>query len=204
MFFDLHTAVFKECTIQSPLTVIPYMTPGDVDAPSYNFHGTCEHVLSSPCDSDAYKVVGDFLQTDLNTGRVGLLLPGYSAIIDENLNLIAQGEQPTEVTTEQSDDRVSITLSDSSNFVVSIVRTVDKIVIMSVVGSGELCGLCGSKDGCLVWSTGKKVTDIMDRMQIEGFAASWRVEPSEQILHEDRRECGKSTHLETITRYSLN
>ena len=40
-----------------------------------------------------------------------------------------------------------------------------------------------------------RVTDIMDRIQIDNFASSWLVEPSEQILHDDQWECGKFKQL---------
>ena len=161
----------------------------------YKFHGTCEHILTAPCDSQAYKVVGDFLQTNLSTGRVGLVLPGYTAIIDEGLNIIEDGDKPSEViTAQQPEHHVNITLFEGSNIVLSIVRREDQIVVMSAVRSSDLCGLCGNKDGILNSSSGQRVTDIMDPIQLETFASSWKVEPSEQILREDRRECGKFAH----------
>ena len=146
-------------------------------------------------------MVGDFLQTNLSTGRVGLVLPGYTVIIDEGLNLIQEGDKPVEVTAEETEDNVMITLFNGSNIVLSIVRTDDEIVIRSAVGSSDLCGLCGNKDGILNSSSGQRVTDIMDLIQIETFASSWKVEPSEQVLREDRRECGKFVHLGTIIEY---
>ncbi len=36
------------------------------------------------------------------------------------------------------------------------------------------------------------VSDLMDQQQLDRFANSWQREPSEQILREDRQECGKS------------
>ena len=151
--------------------------------------------MTAPCDSQEYKVVGDFLQTNLSTGRVGLVLPGYTAIIDEGLNLIQEGDKPGEViTVEETEDNITMTLFEGSDIILFIVRTDDQIVIRSAVHSSDLCGLCGNKDGLLNSSSGQRVTDIMDPIQIETFASSWKVEPSEQILREDRRKCGKFAH----------
>lgn len=180
-----------QCVVQSPLVIIPNSAPGSTGSPPYDFDGTCEHILSTPCDSDAYAVVGDFLQTDLSMGRVGLLVPGYYAIINEDLSLTEEGIQPDDVTTQMTGNETTITLFNGSVFVVSIIHTDDQIVILTAVGPDELCGLCGTMNGSLVSSDGMKVTDFMDKMQIDLFASSWLVEPSEQILRDDRRECGK-------------
>ena len=184
-----------ECIVRSPLFVFPNKAPGSSSSPSYHFKGTCEHVFSTPREySQVYSVVGDFLQTDLSMGRVGLRFGqgNYNAIIDEDLNLIEEGTRPTLITTSESDNQTEIILFNELNrLIVSVTRTVDSIVISTATGGGDLCGLCGSSTGSLIGSDGVRVTDVMDRMQVDTFSSSWLVEPSQQILRDDRRECGK-------------
>ena len=95
----------------------------------------------------------------------------------------------------------SVSLFDEDSLIISVVHIIDQIVITTDFSSGELCGLCGSINGSLISSDGVKVKDYANKLEIDVFASSWLVEPSEQILHEYRRECGnfiisyKSTHI---------
>ena len=140
---------------------------------------------------DQYEVIGDFLQSDLGLGRVGLRLSGYYAIIDEDLNIIEEGTKPDSVRLSETENQTSVSFFDEMDLIVSVVHTVDQIVIISSINSGELCGLCGSTNGSLISSDGVRVKDVANKLEIDVFASSWLVEPSEQILHEYRTECGK-------------
>ena len=171
--------------------MVPYKVPGSIATVSYNFHGTCEHVLTAPCNTDLYEVVGDFLQSDLSLGRVGLRLPDYYAIIDEDLRIIEEGNKPDNVRLSETENQTSVSIFDESNLIVSVIHTVDQIVITSAVDGGELCGLCGSINGSLISSDGARAKDVANKLEIDVFASSWLVEPSEQILREYRIECGK-------------
>ena len=55
----------------------------------------------------------------------------------------------------------------------------------------EFCGLCGSRSGDLLKADGS-IVDRNDVDQTQEFARSYIVEPSEQILRPQRKECGKS------------
>ena len=54
----------------------------------------------------------------------------------------------------------------------------------------EFCGLCGSHSGQLLKLDGS-VADRTDMAQREDFARSYEVDPRDQILRPQRRECGK-------------
>ena len=54
----------------------------------------------------------------------------------------------------------------------------------------EFCGLCGSRSGELLKLDGS-VADRTDMAQRKDFARSYEVDPRDQILRLQRRECGK-------------
>ena len=58
--------------------------------------------------------------------------------------------------------------------------------------TGRLNGLCGNETSGLltVAGSGMAVSDLMDQTQLATFANSWQREPQDQILREDRAECG--------------
>ena len=58
----------------------------------------------------------------------------------------------------------------------------------------NLCGLCGSRNGDLVRPDGS-IAQRMNLAAVQSFAQSYLVEPREQILRPQRRECGKYTML---------
>ena len=167
--------------------------------PMYNFHGICEHILAKPCNGTKFLVVADFLSHDLSTGRVGLQVPEGTLIIDENLNHIPQGL--TIVGTNEYTGGVIVTIEVTNSTVtkvtvalrsgdVSIERTSTSVAIY-VRPDIELCGLCGNTNGTLVSFDGNRLTDLMNQTKVNAFANSWQRQPYQQVLREDRRECGK-------------
>ena len=58
----------------------------------------------------------------------------------------------------------------------------------------NFCGLCGSRNGDLVRPDGS-IAQRMDFAAVQSFAQSYLVEPRDQILRPQRRECGKYTML---------
>ena len=58
----------------------------------------------------------------------------------------------------------------------------------------NFCGLCGSRFGDLVKPDGS-IVQMMDMAAVQNFAQSYLVEPREQILRPQRRECGKYSML---------
>ena len=52
---------------------------------SYNFRGTCEHILLSSCNGTVdFRITVDFLQSELDNGRIGALYDGGMYISRED------------------------------------------------------------------------------------------------------------------------
>ena len=132
-------------------------------------------------------------------------LGNRSVVIDEDLSArvfnlgdpITQDGDATEytggVTILQGANQTVIFLSDYG-IQVSRVRDGQNHVLVNISGEGaisEVCGLCGTIDGVLLYSDRGSTANIVNRMEVEMFANSWRVNPGEQFLREERRECGK-------------
>lgn len=190
------------CLIEEPLKVSPFHTPGQSMRPMYNFHGICEHILAKPCNVTKFAVVADFLSRDLSTGRVGLQVPEGTLIIDEDLNHITQGLTIVSmngqleytggviVTREVTNSTVTKVTMALRSGDVSVERTSTSVSIY-VRPDNELCSLCGNTNGTLVSSDGNRLTDLMNQTKVNAFANSWQRQPYQQVLREDRRECGK-------------
>ena len=190
------------CLIEEPLKVSPFHTPGQSMRPMYNFHGICEHILTKPCNGTKFAVVADFLSRDLSTGRVGLQVPEGTLIIDEDLNHIPQGLTIVSmngqleytggviVTREFTNSTVTKVTMALRSGDVSVERRSTSVSIY-VRQDNELCGLCGNTNGTLVSSDGNRLTDLMNQTKVNAFANSWQRQPYQQVLREDRRECGK-------------
>ena len=54
----------------------------------------------------------------------------------------------------------------------------------------NFCGLCGSRSGSLLRRDGT-VANMMNMTQVQEFAQSYLVEPRDQILRPQRKECGE-------------
>ncbi len=94
--------------------------------------------------------------------------------------------------------RVEIEHSTLGVRIVRSLTSADIYVTPSITGSVD--GLCGNETSArlTVAGTDMVVDDLMDQAQLDRFANSWQREPSDQILREDRRECGKLDLLNLI------
>ena len=90
--------------------------------------------------------------------------------------------------------RVSILLAEHQIQVSRMFGTENAVVIelLSDSPTVEVCGLCGTERGRLLFSDRDTVGDILDPRSVEEFAQSWRVNPLEQVLGPQRRECGRA------------
>lgn len=180
-------------------------TSSSGEGSSYNFRGTCEHVLVKPCnDMPRIAVVGDFLSEDLSMGRVGIRNGTKAVVLTEQLGLELRGDLPSSMvgsvtTTNLGSLEVVVTVGEgmvtlvASDAGIMITRTSNDISIMLDSNTiTQSCGLCGNTSGALVFNDGR-VANIMNRAMVEAFANSWLVRPSEQTLRDDRMECGKYT-----------
>jgi hypothetical protein len=70
------------------------------------------------------------------------------------------------------------------------------IEILESSSRSDLCGLCGTVDGELVYSDRNTEPASIDSSLIEEFADSWRVSPQELLLGQQGEECGeRNNHL---------
>ena len=187
-----------QCIIRDTLTVVPFHPPSNPNV-SYNFHGICEHIISKPCDSDRYLIVGDFLAQNLTMGRVGIQTRDGYSIIHEDLSVHSSDPPPTDVTVEGTTGKVTLSFNGSEAVVM---RTAESIDIR--VRSGVTCGLCGRRNGTLVSAGGDVLDDVMNQTKVNNFASSWQRAPSDQILRDDRRECGKSLSFLSLCLFLLS
>jgi len=68
------------CSVTEPLMVSPFQSSN-----SYNFRGTCEHILLSSCNGTVdFRITVDFLQSELDNGRIGALYDGGMYISRED------------------------------------------------------------------------------------------------------------------------
>ena len=77
---------------------------------------------------------------------------------------------------------------------VRIVRELTSVnIYVTPTITGNVNGLCGNEtNGMLtVADNGMVVNDLMDQAQLDRLANSWQRQPSDQILREDRKECGR-------------
>lgn len=201
----------KECEIRDTLSLQPFHNAGVASSASYIFHGVCEHVFSQSCDSERFSIVGDFLTRDLSLGRIGLKVPEGTLILNEDgtyshpgltvnvpltNNLIYfSGQVSLDIIVDDLGEVVQLIASLDIN-VVRIVRTYKSMNNSVLITThpqltGELCGLCGNKNGTLIFSDGVVVGNFLDTQQINNFTNSWLVAAHEQMIHDSRVECGK-------------
>ena len=67
-----------------------------------------------------------------------------------------------------------------------------QVTISNTSVLGQTCGLCGTTDGILLFSDGTTTANFMNMTEVNAFANSYLVEPRNQFLHTQRRECGES------------
>ena len=128
-------------------------------------------------------------------GRVGIqTLDGYY-IIGEDLNVHSSDPPPSSVTkrVETVGGTVNEVVLAFNTDAAVITRTPNYVNI--TIKSGNICGLCGDLDGTLTSSNGQVLNDIMNQTRVNVFASSWQRPPYDQILRDDRRECGKYSKL---------
>ena len=199
IFFIAATQPPPQCILREPLQVVPFH-PARNSSASYNFRQMCEHIIAKPCNNDSYVIVGDFLAENLTMGRVGIQTSdGGYVIIDEDLSIRSSSPAPSSVASsfERSGSVVvKVTLSYNNGEAV-IIRDSDMIMIS--IRTGNICGLCGDLNGNLYSSNGMRLDDVMNQTKVNSFASSWQRAPSEQILRDDRRECGKYMNIQSIS-----
>lgn len=179
--------------------------------PSFSYRGSCEHTLVTTCGLlDSFAITVDFLATNLSLGRVGVRLGGaQKLVVHEDSSVHAQGFGTPVISSggsvEEYDSMIRITRSLNNitinatelGIVLSLTRGDNRTSMLVVDASnynhtrGEICGLCGNLTGRLVHSDGVTVVRVRKRETLLAFARSWQVNPGEQILRQESRECGE-------------
>ena len=206
------------CRVDDSILITPFQrtAPGDLN---FNFQGSCEHVLLSSCDTNPpdFAITLDFLPSDLAMGRIGIRLSEIHIIIHEDLTVSSENlgdpisSNDSLTTTYENGITVS---TQEENETMVFIATLGVVVTRSQLASGAnflfinvseggllvaACGLCGTLEGVLLHSDRVSVARLDDRTQIEAFADSWRVNPGEQFLREQRNECGKYNNANALS-----
>ena len=185
------------CTVTDPLMVSPFQIPSN-----YNFMGTCEHTLVTSCtDRVDFAVTVDFLPGNLDNGRIGVRYMERQFIVLDDRSVDTGGESPVNMVGDTTEYAGEVFITDTANEAVLEFRSVGVTVIVdgnnflvNVSNSsslGELCGLCGTRNGTLLYNDRMTIANIMNMMQVRAFANSWIVPAGDQFLRGIRRECGE-------------
>ena len=189
---------------------------------SYTYHGSCEHTLLTSCGlMDTFAINVDFSAADLSLGRVGVRIGSMqNVVVLENMTVDAEGfgdpariADGVEVLNKSvivsvTSSNVSINITELGIIVTVIDDTVNqtKSVVIDLTeyntSKGAVCGLCGSQDGELVYSDAVTIVEQRTRENLQEFAQSWLVNPGEQILRQQTRDCGKTQYSFISYHYS--
>ena len=170
-------------------SIFPYGQAGSKI--SYLLRDVCEHTVLTTCSgSQRFFVNADYSEESLNLARVGvqynsteiivIIGDGGFSLITQNLgDIVSQSGQTTEYPNQ-------IFITQTSSEIIIDIRRVGvrlnislsalQVEISSGALSGDFCGLCGRLNGELLYSDRTTVADITDRVDIQQFTGSWRVD----------------------------
>ena len=215
------------CQIEDAMVITPFPQTS-IPSPSYNYHGSCEHVLTRQCGLQSIFTINvDHNPDNLELSRVGIRLNQSFIIITENLTYNVMNLGDPIFRSDQSvvmyGDDVLIELDMSVTSQSLIIYLIDLGISLDLTRDlvnssntltlnatsynsafGEICGLCGTLEGNLLFSDGKTILLSRNMENVEDFALSWRVTPENQIVREGRRECGKNNNFLIIILYIEN
>ncbi len=210
------TTTVPVCFLDDAMVVTPFPKPS-VMSPSYNYHGSCEHVLIQQCSiKPQFTINIDHNPNDLAISRVALRLNSSLLVLKAD-DFTHTTENFTEVEIIENngklyDNEVSVTQQDSDNMpsikidILKLGITVElsndlvnstTTVIVNVTNYlidiyDELCGLCGTVNGILLYSDQTNQLTSRNSEVIEDFARSWFVNPEDQITSDSSRNCGET------------
>ena len=177
---------------------------------SYTYRGSCEHTLLTSCGlRDTFAINIDFSAADLSLGRVGVRIGSdQNLVVFENMTVdtddhvrSANGVEVLNgsVIVSVTSSNVSINITELDIIVTVINDTVNqtKTVVIDLTEynatvHGDVCGLCGAQNGELVFSDAVTIVEQRTREHLQEFAHSWQVNPGEQILRQQTRDCGEA------------
>ena len=123
---------------------------------------------------------------------------GVSVVLEEGRVVVIAREFGVRLTRTKNNSSSLLTLNVSREDI-RMSGSDDGGTSSSLSSSQDLCGLCGSLDGELVYSDGTRVLvgggggggGGMGRGDVQGFADSWRVNPGEELLGAQEPSCGE-------------
>lgn len=197
------------CKALDAIVIEPFPSPGAL-ADSYTYHSPCEHVLLTTCNTSSpvqLQVTVNFDPSNLNILGLAvhvnktktitvfrdkvLHLKNILAPLFSNRTYAVYGNG---ISIVNEDGVVSIILAELGVKIDRIFGTEHQILI-EVRSTPEVCGLCGTVDGVLLYSDRTTVAPTIDAdsSELEELAESWQVSPQEQLLGQQGEECGEYT-----------
>ena len=175
------------CTMSSSLILQTYNNQ-TLDGHSFSIAAGCERKLVTTCDSDTQlEIRVDFLKNDFSSTKVAILYKGESIIIDEELNLIPSASTFADIIHHLATNMVSVSIPEIE---LTIERTFTALTIsFDNPPSLPLAGLCGNLDGQLLLPDCTSTVDV--GRDLDSFIKTYKLKPSDQILREERMECGE-------------
>ena len=176
------------CTISDSL-VLETFSNSVVMGPSYSLSRGCEHRLVTTCDEDVLdlEIRVDFFENQFDTTKVSIYYEGDTVIINEDLTLNPT-TSPSSAIVYHSVPGVVASVSIPEIMLV-VTRNLTALTIASDNSSLPVAGLCGCMDGKLYFPNCNDTAEAGGNL--EPFIQSYKVKPSDQILREERKECGK-------------
>ena len=196
-----------QCKVGDSLVIEPFHSSTAV-MDSYSFHSPCEHTLLSTCDlpsQRALRVTVNFAPSNLDLHRLAIQTNNSGIItVSEDGTIESRNiGRPIFTNTTLSLYRSGIAIAAEvgkvkivlSEFGVKVERrfgAINQVLVEVTEGRSavNVCGLCGSERGVLVYSDRRREADRLDVRSVEEFAESWRVGPLEQLLGRQGEECG--------------
>ena len=213
MFYYYSTGVsaVPVCLIQDAMVVTPFVRSLAV-SPSYSYQSSCEHVMITQCRMEpiftvninhnlaismvAVRIESSFILVEVDklnysTENLGTGDPimGGGEIYNGTVSIVPASNSGRKfLRIELLDIGLKIAISNdlaNSTFTVAVNVSGYKRDVF-----GELCGLCGTPDGSLLYSDHETRLTSRTTELVKDFVKSWLVNPEDQITKDNSTECG--------------
>ena len=180
---------------------------------SYMIHSPCEHILLSTCHptisyEEGLRVTVSYNPSNFALSGLGVHINRTHTItifedgIIELTNFTDQEIFTNEtytlysngVSINEKESYISIELERFGIEIRRLFGNQNRIEITPLSEDGfqvDVCGLCGTVNGQLVYSDRTTEAVSIDGTLIDDFAESWQVSPQEVLLGQQGEECGK-------------
>ena len=155
----------------------------------YLFDRVCEHKLLYTRNSSAVDIDIriDFLDSDISSANIVILYNNHSVNITNSPLMVYDPPITPDIVITQGNENVAVRIPDIS---FSLIHE-KKYITIEINQSFPLSGLCGTKDGNLVFSDGSRQANASDDTSLSNFIDSYSVQPPDQKVRNNRKECGK-------------